>query len=80
MALHAFERRDQLARPRLRADERLKSTPVLMISCGGREERARARQTGVDAYLEKPVRFADVTGTIACLRHVKQGGAAGAVV
>ena len=58
----------------MRADPRLKSTPVLMITCGGGAERVTAKRIGVDAYLEKPVPFGDIMETIVCLRHLKRCG------
>lgn len=52
---------------RLRADPALAPVPVLAISTGGAEVRQRALDLGVDVYLQKPVQFADVIGTVLAL-------------
>jgi CheY-like chemotaxis protein len=56
---------------RMRADVALASVPVLMISAGGSDARARAIEAGVDVYLQKPVQFADVISTVRMLLNIK---------
>jgi uncharacterized protein (TIGR02266 family) len=56
----------------LRTKEQGKRTPVLMITCGGGDERTQAKAIGVDAYLEKPVSFAQIIETMICLRHLQK--------
>jgi uncharacterized protein (TIGR02266 family) len=56
---------------RLRADPALVGTPVLVISAGGAEARERAVDLGVDVYLQKPVQFADVIGTVRTLLRIR---------
>ena len=51
----------------MRADPVLATVPVLMISAGGSDARARAIETGVDVYLQKPVQFSDIVGTVRML-------------
>jgi len=51
----------------MRADRSLASVPVLMISSGGAEARARAFEVGVDVYLQKPVQFSDIISTVRML-------------
>jgi uncharacterized protein (TIGR02266 family) len=55
---------------RIRAEEPLKSIPVVAISAGGPEARERAMQLGVDIYLRKPVRFQEVLDTVKQLLHI----------
>jgi CheY-like chemotaxis protein len=52
---------------RLRADPATASVPVIIITGGRSEERKRAEALGVDAFLLKPVLFAPLMETIACL-------------
>lgn len=52
---------------RLRADPRISETPVMVISAGGPDARARASELGADVYLQKPVRFEDVISTVRAL-------------
>lgn len=52
---------------RLRADPRLAGLPVMVISAGGADARARALALGVDVYLQKPVQFSDIIGTVRAL-------------
>jgi uncharacterized protein (TIGR02266 family) len=52
---------------RLRADPDVMTTPVLAISAGGAEARARAMDLGVDVYLPKPVKFSEIVGTVRAL-------------
>ncbi|WNG33793.1 TIGR02266 family protein [Archangium minus] len=55
---------------RIRAEESLKSIPVVAISAGGPEARERAMQLGVDIYLRKPVRFQEVLETVKQLLRI----------
>jgi uncharacterized protein (TIGR02266 family) len=52
---------------RMKADDRLAKVPLLVISAGGSEARARAVDLGVDVYLQKPVVFADILATVRTL-------------
>ena len=56
---------------RLREDRALVDLPVLMISAGEAEHRARAIEAGVDVYLQKPVQFADVMSTVRILLNIR---------
>ncbi len=56
---------------RMREDRALVDLPVLMISAGGPEHRARAIEAGVDVYLQKPVQFADVMSTVRMLLDIR---------
>jgi uncharacterized protein (TIGR02266 family) len=55
---------------RIREEEALRTIPVVAISAGGPEARERAMQLGVDIYLRKPVRFAEVLETVKQLLHI----------
>jgi uncharacterized protein (TIGR02266 family) len=52
---------------RMRADPEFVSTPILVVSGGGADARARALDLGVDVYLRKPVQFMDVVNTVRAL-------------
>lgn len=56
---------------RIRADAALLDTPVVAISAGGADARARAIGLGVDVYLQKPVQFGDVISTVRTLLKIK---------
>ncbi len=56
---------------RMRGDPALIHTPILVISAGGLDARARATDLGVDVYLQKPVQFADIIGTVRTLLKIK---------
>jgi uncharacterized protein (TIGR02266 family) len=56
---------------RMRATPALAEIPILVISAGGPETRARAVDLGVDVYLQKPVQFADVIATVRTLLKVR---------
>jgi uncharacterized protein (TIGR02266 family) len=56
---------------KVRADERLKSIPIVAISAGGKDAQEKAMSVGVDIYLRKPVRFAEVLETVKRLLHIK---------
>ncbi len=56
---------------RMRADRDLAAVPVLMISAGDRDARARAFEAGVDVYLQKPVQFSDILSTVRMLLNLQ---------
>jgi uncharacterized protein (TIGR02266 family) len=56
---------------RLRGDPALRAVPVLVISAGGAEARARAEALGVDVYLQKPVQLADIVTTVRTLLEAR---------
>lgn len=56
---------------KVRGDERLKKIPIVAISAGGRDAQEKAMSVGVDIYLRKPVRFAEVLETVKRLLHIK---------
>ncbi len=49
---------------RIRTEEKLKSMPVIVISAGGKDAQDKALALGVDIYLRKPVKFAEVLDTV----------------
>jgi len=55
---------------RLRADPAMAGLPIMIISGGGADARARALELGVDVYLQKPVQFSDIIGTVRTLLHL----------
>jgi len=56
---------------RIRSDPAVMATPILAISAGGPDARERAVELGVDVYLEKPVRFAQILETVRALLRIK---------
>jgi uncharacterized protein (TIGR02266 family) len=56
---------------KVRADEKLKTIPIVAISAGGKDAQEKAMGIGVDIYLRKPVRFAEVLETVKRLLHIK---------
>jgi CheY-like chemotaxis protein len=56
---------------RMRQEPRLKTIPVVAISAGGQDARERAMKLGVDIFLKKPVRFAEVMDTVKQLLKIK---------
>jgi len=56
---------------RMKANADLLQTPILVISAGGPDARARAIELGVDVYLQKPVQFTDVLSTVRTLLRLK---------
>jgi len=56
---------------RIRAEDKLKHIPVLAISAGGEDTQARALGLGVNSYLRKPVRFAQVMETVKLLLEIQ---------
>lgn len=55
----------------MRSDAGLATVPVLMISAGGSEARARAIEAGVDVYLQKPVQYSDIMSKVRMLLNIK---------
>jgi CheY-like chemotaxis protein len=55
---------------RMRATPALAAIPILVISAGAADAKARAMGLGVDFYLEKPVKFADVVATVGTLLRI----------
>lgn len=55
---------------KMKTDPRLRDIPVVAISGGGREAESRARAEGVEVYLRKPVRFAEVLQTVKQLLRI----------
>ena len=55
---------------KMKTDPRLRDIPVVAISGGGREAELRARAEGVEVYLRKPVRFAEVLETVKHLLRI----------
>jgi len=49
---------------KIRADQALKSIPVIVISAGGKEAQERALALGVNVFMRKPVKFTDVKETV----------------
>lgn len=56
---------------RMRSEAALKAIPVVAISAGGNDARERAMGLGVDIFLKKPVRFAEVMDTVKQLLKLK---------
>ena len=55
---------------RMRATPALAGIPILVISAGAADAKARALDLGVDFYLQKPVKFADVISTVGTLLRI----------
>jgi uncharacterized protein (TIGR02266 family) len=55
---------------RIRATPAIAATPILVISAGAADAKARALELGVDFYLQKPVKFADVIATVGTLLRI----------
>ena len=56
---------------RMRAEPSLLDIPILVISAGAADARARALDLGVDVYLQKPVQFADIVATVRTLLRIQ---------
>ena len=56
---------------RIRGEPTLAKLPVVAISAGGRDAQDRALKLGVDIYLRKPVKFAEVLETVKHLLRIK---------
>jgi uncharacterized protein (TIGR02266 family) len=55
---------------KIRAEPTLKEIPVVAISAGGKDAQERATKLGVNMYLRKPVRFAEVLETVKRLLNI----------
>jgi uncharacterized protein (TIGR02266 family) len=55
---------------RMKSDPQLRDIPVVAISGGGRDAESRARAEGVEVYLRKPVKFAEVLETVKRLLRI----------
>jgi uncharacterized protein (TIGR02266 family) len=55
---------------RMRGDPALLEIPILVISAGAADARARALDLGVDVYLQKPVQFGDIIATVRTLLRI----------
>jgi uncharacterized protein (TIGR02266 family) len=55
---------------KIRAEPKVKDTPVMIISAGGLEARERAADLGIDVYMQKPVKFLDIIQTVRTLLNV----------
>ena len=55
---------------RIRGDPALAELPILVISAGAADARARALDLGADVYLQKPVQFADIIATVRTLLRI----------
>ena len=56
---------------KMRATPALAEIPVVAISAGGTDAREKAMKLGVNVFLKKPVRFAEVMDTVKQLLHLK---------
>ncbi len=55
---------------RMRGDPALLEIPILVISAGAADAKARALDLGVDVYLQKPVQFGDIIATVRTLLRI----------
>jgi uncharacterized protein (TIGR02266 family) len=55
---------------RMRGTPGLAAIPILVISAGASDAKARATALGVDFYLQKPVKFAEVVATVGTLLRI----------
>lgn len=56
---------------KIRANPATQTLPVMAISGGGPDARREAEESGVDVYLQKPVRFVDVLTTVKLLLKIQ---------
>jgi len=56
---------------KMRATPALANIPVVAISAGGTDAREKAMKLGVNVFLKKPVRFAEVMDTVKQLLRLK---------
>lgn len=56
---------------KMRATPALAQIPVVAISAGGQDAREKAMKLGVNVFLKKPVRFAEVMDTVKQLLRLK---------
>ncbi len=55
---------------KMKSEPALRDIPVVAISGGGRDAESRARAEGVEVYLRKPVKFAEVLETVKRLLRI----------
>lgn len=55
----------------MRADARLAGVPIVLITSGGDDERARAERAGVTGFMRKPVQFAQLLSTVVALLRLR---------
>jgi uncharacterized protein (TIGR02266 family) len=55
---------------RMRGDPALLGVPILVISAGAADAKARALDLGIDVYLQKPVQFGDIIATVRTLLRI----------
>lgn len=63
---------------RLRADDRLRGTPIVAISVGGRAAREATMSAGADLFVDKPLVFRDLFNTLQILAHAPVAASSGA--
>lgn len=56
---------------KIRSNPATQTLPVMAVSGGGPEARREAEESGVDVYLQKPVRFVDVLTTVKLLLKMR---------
>ena len=56
---------------RIRGEPSLAKLPIVAISAGGKDAQEKALKLGVDIYLRKPVKFAEVLETVKQLLRIK---------
>jgi len=56
---------------RIRQEDKLKNIPVIVISAGGKDAQEKALAAGVDIYLRKPVKLAEVLETVKQLLRIR---------
>jgi uncharacterized protein (TIGR02266 family) len=56
---------------KMKAEPALARIPILVISAGGQEARARAAELGADVCLAKPVQFGDIIQTVRTLLRLQ---------
>jgi uncharacterized protein (TIGR02266 family) len=58
---------------KIRSEPRLAALPVVVITSGGEKEREQLARLGVALFLQKPVKYQDLVGTIRHVLAAKQG-------
>jgi len=51
----------------VRKDSKLKDIPIVVVSCGGEEDRDRALKNGADIFLSKPIKLKELVETVEIL-------------
>jgi uncharacterized protein (TIGR02266 family) len=57
---------------RMKCDPDVPQVPVIVISAGGADARARALELGAEVYLQKPVQLPDVIETVRALLRIRR--------